>query len=152
MDIREKGYLPLDAVRETVNSEVTIEKKAVVLLDKMNATNATTLDALSGKLNLKIADAENVTMTNPYIPGIGNEPTVVGTVFASKTGQLSKPIKGFSGITVFTVKSFKEATPAKDYSSIISTTLDQRKSRSDYEVFNALKEKANIEDNRGKFY
>jgi peptidylprolyl isomerase/peptidyl-prolyl cis-trans isomerase D len=69
-----------------------------------------------------------------------------------KSGQVSQPLKGDNGVAVVTVKSFQEPPATTDYSANIKTIADTRKSRSEYEVFNALKEKANVEDNRGKFY
>ena len=69
-----------------------------------------------------------------------------------KASQMSKPLKGDNAVTVIFIKSFKEPAPTTDYSANIKQILDQRKSRSDYELQNALKEKANVEDNRGRFY
>jgi hypothetical protein len=40
----------------------------------------------------------------------------------------------------------------KDFKDAAAQLRNTVQSRAQYEVFNALKEKANIEDNRGKFY
>ena len=152
VDIREKGFLPLETVKDQVTIEVRKIKKSDLLVEKFNKANATTLDALAANLNLTPMDADNVTMANNYIQAVGNEPAVVGTIFAMKANQLSKPIKGENAVYVVFVKSFTEPPATNDYSSILKQLTDSRRSRSDYEVFNALKEKANIEDNRGKFY
>ena len=119
---------------------------------EFNTAKAASVDDIAKKLNVTAADADNVTLSNNYIAGLGNEATVVGTIFALKAGQITKPLKGDNGVSQVLVKSFKEPIPTKDYSANLKQLADQRKSRSDYEVFNALKEKANIEDNRGKFY
>lgn len=151
-EIRDKGYLPLDLVKDQVTVEVRKQKKAEMLIEKFNNGKSNSIDDLAQKLNVTASDADNVTFSNGYIPGIGNEPIVVGTVFALKANQMSKPIKGENGVCQVVVKSFKDPEPAKDYSANQKQVTDQRRSRGDYEVFNALKEKANIEDNRGKFY
>jgi len=151
-DIKEKGFLPLDAVKDPVTSEVRKQKKAEVLIEKFKKASGTTVDDIASKLNVPAADGDNVNFANGYIPNFGNEPVIVGTIFAMKSGQVSQPIKGENGVAVVTVKSFQEPPATTDYSANIKTVSDTRKSRSDYEVFNALKEKANIEDNRGKFY
>lgn len=152
VDIREKGYLPMEAVKDQITAEVRKQKKADMLVEKINNANATSIDALAQKLNVTANDAENISMSNPYLPGIGNEPKVVGTIFTLKAGQLSKPVKGDNAVTVLSIKEFKEPAPAPDLSPTAKQIADQRKNRSDYEVFNALKEKAEIVDNRGKFY
>jgi len=150
--IKEKGTLPLDEVKDAVTVEARKIKKAQMLLDKFNAAGSGDVDAIAQKLNVTATDADNVNFANSYIPGMGNEPAMVGTIFAMKAGQTSKAIKGENSVAVIMVKSFTTPPATTDYSANIKQLQDQRKSRSDYEVQNTLKEKANIEDNRAKFY
>jgi len=152
VDIREKGFLPLESVKDMVTIEVRKEKKADMIMEKFNNANATTIDAIAQKLNMTATDADNVVLSNAYVPGIGNEPVVVGTIFTLKAGQLSKPLKGENAIVIVQLKEIKDLATTTDYSANVKQLADQRKNRSDYELFNALKEKANVEDNRGKFY
>jgi peptidyl-prolyl cis-trans isomerase D len=151
-DIREKGILPLDAVREQVTVEARKQKKGEMLIEKMNATGAKSIDDMASKLNTAAMDADNVSFSSPFVPGLGNEPKLVGTAFGLKAGQLSKPVAGDNGVCVLFVKSFTEPTATTDFSSSGKQMADQRRARSEYEVLNALKESAGIEDNRGKFY
>ncbi len=151
-EIKEKGYLPLETVKDLVTTEVRKQKKADVLIEKFKSAGNSSIDAIGQKLNTPATDADNVTMANNYIPGIGNEAAVVGTVFSMKAGKISEPIKGDNGVCVVMVKNFNEPAANADFSSNRKQVAEQRKGRSDYEVFNALKEKANVEDNRGKFF
>lgn len=151
-EIREKGTLPLDLVKDQVTAEVRKIKKADILIEKFNKAGGATIDEIAQKLNTTATDADNVTFANNYIPGIGNEPAVVGTIYNAKANQITKPIKGDNGVAVVYIVSVKEAPPITDIPGNKKQITDQRKSRSDYEVFNALKEKANIDDNRGRFY
>ena len=151
-DIKDKGFLPLESVKDQVTAEVRKQKKGQLLSDKINNAGGGSIDAIAQKLNVTAADADNITFANGYAAGIGNEAKVIGAIFSTKTNQLTKPIIGDNGVTIVLVKSFKEAVETKDFSANLKQLTDQRKSRSDYELFNALKEKANIEDNRGKFY
>ncbi len=152
--IKEKGVLPLDEVRPQVTAAVIKQKKADILIDKFNkqTAGATTIEAVSQKMSAPMTDADNASFSNTYLPTVGNEPRVIGTAFALKQGELSKPIKGENGVFVIAVKSFTEPASVNNYESNRKQMLDLRKGRSEYEVFDALKEKANIEDNRGKFY
>ena len=153
-DIKEKGTLPMEAVKDQVTAGALKLKKAEMLQEqyKTKSAGATTIDAIGQKMNLPVATAENVTFSNPYLQAIGNEPVLVGTVFGMKPNQVSKPIRGEAGVYIVSVDKFTEPAPGKDYSGTQKQLTDQRKQRSDYEVFNALKEKANVEDHRGKFY
>ena len=150
--IKEKGTLPLEEVKDAVTIEAKKIKKAQLLLDKFNAAGSGDVDAIAQKLNVTATDADNVNFTNSYIPGIGNEPVMVGTIFAMKAGQTSKAIKGDNSVAVILVKSFTTPAATKDFSANKKQLTEQRKSRSDYEVLNTLKEKGDISDNRAKFY
>ncbi|HEY5916731.1 MAG TPA: peptidylprolyl isomerase [Chryseolinea sp.] len=153
-DIKEKGTLPMEAVKDQVTAGAMKQKKADMLEEKYKtkSAGATTIDAVGEKVNLPVTQVENVTFSNPYLQGIGNEPKLVGTVFGMKPGQVSKAIRGDVAVFVVSVEKFNEPAATKDYSATQKQLADQRKQRSDYEVFNALKEKAAVEDNRGKFY
>ena len=153
-DIKEKGTLPMEAVKDQVTAGALKQKKAEKLIEQFNtkAAGAATIDAISQKMNLPVTPADNITFANPYLQGVGNEPRLVGTVFAMKAGQTSKPIRGDNAVYIVTVDKFNEPAATKDFSGNQKQIADQRKQRSDYEVFNALKEKAKVEDNRGKFY
>ncbi|MEO8086279.1 MAG: peptidylprolyl isomerase [Bacteroidota bacterium] len=153
-EIKEKGILPMEAVKDPVTAGAMKLKKAEKLIEQFNtkAAGATTIDAIGQKMNLPVMPAENVTFSNPYLQGVGNEPRLVGNIFAMKSGQTSKAIRGENAVFVIVVDKITEPAATKDYSANQKQLGDQKKQRSDYEVFNALKEKANVADNRGKFY
>ena len=153
-DIKEKGTLPMEEVKDQVTAGALKLKKAEYLIDQFNtkAAGATGIDAIGQKMNLPVTPAENITFSNPYLQGVGNEPRLVGTIFAMKAGQTSKPVRGDNAVYVVAVDKFTEPAATKDYSANQKQITDQRKQRSEYEVFNALKEKANVQDFRGKFY
>ena len=153
-DIKEKGILPMEDVKDKVSAEALKLKKAEKLIEQFNTktAGATTMDAIGQKLNLPVTPADNVTFSNPYLQGVGSEPRLVGIIFAMKAGQTSKAIRGDNAVFVVSVDKVSEPAATKDYTANQKQIADQRKQRSEYEVFNALKEKANVEDNRGKFY
>lgn len=150
--IKEKGILPLEDVKDLVTAEARKIKKAQMLLDKFNAAGTTDIDALAQKLNVTATDSVTVNFANSYIAGMGNEPAMVGTIFATKAGSTTKPIKGDNAVAVIMVKAITPAPPTTDFSANTKQLTDQRRSRSEYEIVNTLKEKANIEDGRSKFY
>lgn len=151
-NIKNKGILPLEEVKEAVTAEARKQKKAEMLVAKFEGAKAGSIDEIAAKLNITATDAENVNFVNGYVPGMGNEPKVVGAVFAMKQGQLSGPLTGETGVCVVFVKGFTEPGPTTDYSAQAKSLAEQRRSRSDYEVGAALKEKVGVEDNRGRFY
>lgn len=154
VDIKEKGIAPMEQVKDQITTEAIKDLKAKQLIEKMNTAmnGAANIDAVASKLGKPAATASNVNFGAPYIQNIGLEPALVGTVFTLKQGQLSKPIKGETGVYAVQVESFTEPPAMKDFTQNKKQMIQQLGGRAAYEVFNALKEKANVVDNRGKFY
>ena len=61
-DIREKGFLPLESVKDPITAEVRKQKKAELLIEKFNNASAASVDAIAQKLNVTATDAENITV------------------------------------------------------------------------------------------
>jgi len=144
----EKGQAPFESVKTIVEPFAKKEKKAQMLMEKMNAAlNGTaTVDALAKKLDADI-DTFDVTFATYSLPGYGPEPEVVGNITASSKGKLSKAIKGEMGIFVYTVIDIVEAQPA-DAKAIMAQKMQFFQSKVNYELFKALQRKADVEDNR----
>lgn len=151
-NIKNKGVLPLEEVKEQVAAEVRKQKKSELLVEKIKNAGSGNIDAIAQKLNITATDADNITFSGGFIPALGNEPKVIGAVFGTKANSFTKPIVGDNGVILAYVKSVNAPVEQKDISAYGKQITDQLKSRSDYELFNALKENANIKDDRGKFY
>ncbi len=150
-DIREKGFSTLEQVKDQVTDEARRDKKAQQLIEKLGKAGSN-IDAIAAAVQQPVNPAENVSFASPFLGNAGNEGTVVGTAMTLKAGQVSAPIKGVSGVYVVVVNSFNEPQMPKDFKDAANQLRQQLAGRSQYEVFNALREKANIDDNRGKFY
>ena len=152
--IKDKGTLPLEAVRDQASSQARKEKKAEMLIEKFNKAMSTakTPADVAQQMQLQVQSADNISFSAGVIQNIGREPAIVGTIFTLPQGKMSVPIKGESAVLVASVNMFNEPKKDADVKPIAQSLVATIKQRCDYEVQNALKEKANIEDNRGKFY
>lgn len=152
--VREKGISPLDAVRKQVEVEAIKEKKAEKFLAEISskAGSAASIEQYSQAMGLPIDTARNITFSGPYIPKSGRELELVGKLSVSKSGTLVKPMKGENGVIVAQLTKLTEAPAVTDYKQAAMQISQQMTGRVDYEMFEALKEKANIEDNRANFY
>ena len=83
---------------------------------------------------------------------MGKEPEVLGTIAALKAATASKPVKGLSGVYVVYVDNVVEAPEVTDFAPAKKQLAQTLSSRADYEVYEALKDKAEVKDNRVKFY
>ena len=151
--INEKGVAPFEDVKSRVETAARKEKKAKDFMDKINQnmSGVTTLEALAAKLGAQVQVADGFNFTVHAAQGIGNEPRVAGVLFSLKKGEMSKPVEGTSG--VFVVVQNEIIAPEKvDWVSSKTTLKNGIKSRVDYQMLNALKEKAEIKDNRAKYF
>ncbi|MES2838337.1 MAG: SurA N-terminal domain-containing protein [Bacteroidota bacterium] len=149
-DIRDKGIMPLESIKPMLQAEAIKEKKAEKFIAAMNG--ATSIEALATKLNTGLEKVEAQTFAASSVPNMGREPELVGAVFGNKPNMVSKPIKGFNGVYVVKVNSVTAPAAITDFKQIQAQIMQANKSRVDYELFEALKEKANVVDNRGKFF
>jgi peptidyl-prolyl cis-trans isomerase D len=151
--IKKKGILPLDAVKKQIEPLVKNKVKAKQLVEKFQSAlnGATSIDQVAQKAGSKVVPIQNIVFANPVIPGSSAEYKVIGTVFGSKPNKISKPVEGQQGVFVFVLDSFTNPAPLTNsvrQKQQIGQALVQR---SDAQIFDALKDKANVKDYRAKF-
>jgi peptidyl-prolyl cis-trans isomerase D len=151
--IREKGIAPLEQIKNDIKTLVMREKKAEILLAKMDKV-ATVKDfgQMATSLSSKIDTIQNITFASPNIPFYGREPAVVGTAFGSKKGQISKPIKGEVAVYLIKIDEVSPAAPTANYNNEKSVLANAFRSRVYREVYQTIMDKTKIVDNRIMFY
>ncbi|MFM9051634.1 MAG: peptidylprolyl isomerase, partial [Bacteroidota bacterium] len=60
VEVREKGTLPLDLVRDQVKVEATKKKKAEKLVEQFKAANGKTIEEMAAKLNTTVMEVDNI--------------------------------------------------------------------------------------------
>jgi peptidyl-prolyl cis-trans isomerase D len=151
--VREKGTAPLDDVREQVTAAVRMDKKAAQFIEAIAAAlnGATEMQAVADKLSEPLEVREGIQFAAVAVPGFGREPALIGTIAALKAGQISKPIKGEQGVYAVQVTGVIDAPATDNYDASKLNLANTYISRVDYEVYESLKKKADIVDNRAKF-
>ena len=152
--VKPEGTLALADVKKLMEADVKRVVQAKVLKAKFEsaANGATNLVQLSQKLGKPVVPVQNVVFANPVIPGIAQENKVIGTMFGSQPNKLSKVIEGDRGVYVFTVKSFTNPPAFTNVLKVkeqVEQTLSQQV---DAAVFDVLRKKSKVKDNRSKFY
>ena len=151
--VKPKGVLSLDDVKKQIEPAVKNMVKGKELTAKFNSalSGASTIDQVAQKAATSVVPVQNIVFANPVIPGAAAEYKLVGTIFGSQPNKLSKPIEGQAGVYVFVVDSFinpAQLTNAVREKQTLSQALLQRTGG---QVLDALKDKANVKDNRAKF-
>ncbi|SFU27733.1 peptidyl-prolyl cis-trans isomerase D [Pustulibacterium marinum] len=147
--INKEGTQSVEAARATVEPILRQEKKAKQILEKGKGKS---WDELADLFNVRSRMASKVTLANPTISGAGSEPAVVGTAFGLEAGKTSGLIEGEKGVYMIEVNAKNEAPKLENYTVYRNTLKDQNVTKYSTSVVNALKESADIEDNRATFY
>jgi len=152
IDRREKGFSSIEQIKEQLTAEVRRDKKAVLLMEKLKK-GGSNLDAVASGNGQTVQMAENVSFASPILPNGGMEAYVVGYMMNLKVGQVSAPLQGMNGVYVASINSFADVKEPADLNAEAKQILSsQLQNRSQYESYNALREKAGIVDKRSKFY
>jgi peptidyl-prolyl cis-trans isomerase D len=147
--------LPLEEARDLVELEAKKQKKADKFISEFEANmkSVGSLEELAKKMNLQVETATNQSFINGVLGNLGREAVIVGSAFGSKAKVMSKASKGDNAVFVYVVTEFTEAPATTDnYKTNANNLSTAVKQRVDYEIFEALKEKANIEDRRATFF
>jgi len=152
-EIREKGTPTLEQLKDYIEPLVKRDKKAETLTAEITKTIKTLADLDKGYLALGMkADTNEIAFANSNLPGYGKEDEVIGTAFTLKEGQLSAPVKGNQGVFIMVADQFVPAAPKDDFTTEKRMLMNAFRTRVQREPMEALKKKADIEDNRLLFY
>ncbi|WP_337993482.1 SurA N-terminal domain-containing protein [Mucilaginibacter sp. KACC 22063] len=147
-EIKPKGELSLEAVKTLITPAVRNQVKAKQLAEKLQGS---TIDQVAQKAGSKVVPVQNIVFANPVLPGIAQENKLIGAIFGSKPNKLSKPIDGDHGVYVYVVDSFVNPAPLTNAVREREQIGQAMLQRADNQIFDALKDKANVKDYRAKF-
>ena len=90
-----------------------------------------------------------------FVPGVGRDFEFMAQAALLKPGQISKPVKGISGVYVIQLLSrtpFDSTTFKIQKLTMMQQTMQQMKGRIVNDWLQNLKTTASIEDNRAQFF
>jgi len=157
-----RGYAVVVLVGKTTKEQVALtadilsevrpilmnEKKAAIIEDTMNGD---TLEEIAKNSSTSVRSASSINLGSPVISGVGNEPAVVGAMSTIKLDEVSDLILGEKGVFVMKVTKRDAPVDIENYDSFRNTKAASLKGRT-YQLFQVLKESADITDNRANFY
>jgi peptidyl-prolyl cis-trans isomerase D len=152
--VREHGNAPLADVKADIENRIKQEKKAEEITAelKLKTETANTIEDLAKSLGLQAEPVSGIKFTSSSLGSAGVEPEVIAAAWASEKGKISPPVVGENGVYVFSVKNI--STPAQNEDMNVSRNYVERNyaALANYYAYEALKELANIIDNRREFY
>ncbi|TYB78098.1 peptidylprolyl isomerase [Bizionia gelidisalsuginis] len=141
----QEGLMNVEDASVTAIPAIRKEKKAQLIKERAKTSSIEDFAASEGQ-TVKTASAIN--MKNPTIAGAGKEPLVVGTAFGLKEGATSKVIAGEKGVYMVQVTKTTPAVTLDNYQSYSNQVGEQKLNSVNTRLYSALKEAAEIEDNR----
>ena len=147
-----EGYAPLNVVAEQSKYQILNKKKGEIAVEKMKACG-TDVNRMVNELGAESTTVSDVSIDSRVLSNFGVEADIVGTILGMKEGEQVGPIAGNS--SAFIIKNVKVAEPATpaDFADILRERTSQFNNKVlNKSVYNALKNKAKIEDNRANFY
>jgi peptidyl-prolyl cis-trans isomerase D len=148
----EEGVSDYETVKERVKLAVLNEKKSQFLVEKAkNALNGKSdLEAVASELGVTVRNADNINFSSIQIPGAGMEPRVIGTATNLSPNELSQPVAGNNGVFVVEVTSVNEGNVNLENERMrMAQNINFRAAS---QAYNVHMDKAEIEDQRAKFY
>ena len=149
---KEEGYPSLESVKNLIERKVYNELKGNYIVKEMGKYN-NDLNTIKTKMDVTDKNVNSLFFTTRNLPGFVMENKVIGTVFGSENGSVTKPIIGDGAVFIVKINSIVKASETKNYSSTIDETIASFASRvNQNQPYIALKESLNVVDNRISFY
>ncbi|MBK8371512.1 MAG: peptidylprolyl isomerase [Saprospiraceae bacterium] len=147
--ITKAGLASAESLKGVIDDLVKNEKKAEIIKSKITSKDLNTIAATFG---LVPAKAEGVTFASGLIPDLGTEPKVIGKAFASKSGVVSEPIVGKTGVCIINVTNITPGTAGENVAMIKQQMAMSNRSQVSYKLMEAIKKSKKVTDNRFTFY
>ena len=151
-EIKVEGELDIENNRLAIKQAILNQKASAALAEKLKNANASDIASLASSVGTEVQTADNIAFNTPVIPQLGTEPKVVGTVFGIQEGTLSPVIEGREGAYVVIAKGFSEVNIPSHFSQYKTSILSSNSASAQFYAINALKELAEVKDQRYKFY
>lgn len=151
--VNNKGYTPLEDIEENIKAEVIKQKKAELIIDEINNTDAASIDELAEKLGFGVESATGIRFTTYSLPNAGREPKVIAAAISIEVNTLSEPIAGENGVYVIYVDNKNEEGAQYNNEAYFKNNIESSyKARANRSAYETLIDMANIKDNRVKFF
>lgn len=147
-----EGYRSVESVTPMLKSELIAQKKGEKIAQELAAKNLTSVDAYAQAMNSSVDSVKFINFATRRIAGIGVEPKLNAMVAMAQKDQVSAPVAGNNGVYVF--KVYEQSKDAKTYDEAAEAiALDASNAyRFSFQAIKSLVDKAEVEDNRIRFY
>jgi peptidyl-prolyl cis-trans isomerase D len=148
-DETKKGYRPLEKVADEIRPEVRKKVKGDIIIKKLNESKGTLEEIAAAYGNdANVYSSSDLKLSSNTLPTAGFDPKAVGIAFGLENGKRSDPIKGENGVLIVELQNKTIAPEIADYTAYKTTIQQRNQQRGGFNIAEAIKEKADIEDLR----
>lgn len=147
-----KGYRPINSVADMLRRELINDKKAETIMAEMNSLKCDSLSQCAEQLHTVVQSVNYVNFATPRISGIGAEPALNAQAPTAELNKISGPVKGNGGVYLFKVTQKHPSTAEFNLEQQKQTMAMQNSYYYMYQSVQALRDKAEVEDYRIRFY
>ncbi|MDD1443225.1 SurA N-terminal domain-containing protein [Dolichospermum sp. ST_sed3] len=149
----EEGFKSFDKVKDEITPAVKNELKSKKILEKLSGQKGT-LEEIAAAFGTDAAvnSSSDLKFNSNTLPSVGLDPIAVGKAFALENGKRTTPFTGENGALIVELQNKTIAPAVGDYTMFKNQLLQGLNGKSGYGIAEAIKEGANIKDNRYKFF
>ncbi len=146
--LKKKNKAGYSTKGKNVRGIVLNQKKAAIIKDR---TSGNTLEEMAKENNTTVKKALAISNTSPVFSGEGRFVDIAGVLTSLDEGQLARGIEGKTGVVFASVTKKNLPTALNNYNSNKKALERELQNRS-AQIYQAIKDNADIEDNRAFFY
>lgn len=149
----EEGYRPLESVRNEIRPEVLKKVQGNIIIERLEGKTGT-LEEIANVFGNDggVYSSSDLKLAANNLPSAGFDPRAVGIAFGLEDGKRSEPFAGENGVLVIELQNKTIAPEIADYTAYKTAVRQRNQQRSGFNIAEAIKDHADIEDMRYRFY
>ncbi|MTI22161.1 foldase [Fulvivirga sp. RKSG066] len=149
----EEGYQSLNNVRAEVTAKVKNELKGKQIIEKLQGLSGSLEDkATAYGDDANVYTSSDLKLSANSLPTVGYDPYAVGKAFSLENGESTEPFASENGVLIIEMLNKTVAPEIADYSIYKTQMTQNARNRVGFSIGEAIKENADINDKRYKFY
>ncbi|MDX5321127.1 MAG: SurA N-terminal domain-containing protein [Bacteroidota bacterium] len=154
VDIKKEGTAKLEDVRDRLENDTRIAKKAEMLKERLKTVmnKDKSIEQMALELGIIVNNAPNTVFSNHNLPFVGNDPALVGAIMGAKENALVGPIETKNGVYILVVTARRDPGYQGDLKADQNRMINENGTQVANRAFEALKKMADMKDYRYKFF
>ena len=144
-----KGDVPFEDIKEQIFALVLKDKKAEHIISSITGTDLADIAANNGET---VVNSQRANLANLSLQGIGYEPELVGSIFGTNVGSVSRPTTGNNAVYIVEVTAKDETRSTGDFTKQKQEVEKGAATYANGAAYKVLNAEAVVKDNRSDFY